>query len=51
MKHFRVVFKEKNMPFQVERDCYVESEEKVIELYGLREPEIENFTIEEIKTK
>lgn len=48
MAKYKVVFKEAYMPHPVERECDVPSEEEVIWIYGLEEPDIEWYKITKI---
>jgi hypothetical protein len=47
IKNFKVVFKETYMNHEVERHCSVRSREELIDIYGLNEPDIEYYKIEE----
>lgn len=48
MATFRVTFKESYMPHKVERICDVPTEQDVIDIYGLKEKDIEWYKIEKI---
>lgn len=48
MATFKVTFKESYMPHQVERICDVPNEQDVINIYGLKEKDIEFYKIEKI---
>lgn len=49
IKKFKVEFKETYFPHAVERECHVTSEQEVIKIYGLNNPDIEWYKITEIK--
>ena len=48
MKRFKVTFKEAYLSYPVTRECVVRSREEDVSLYGLDEPDIEWYKIEEI---
>jgi hypothetical protein len=48
-KKFKVIFKESYSTHAVERICWTYSEQEVIKIYGLDEPDIEWYEITEIK--
>ena len=48
MPTYKVTFKESYMPHEVERTCEAPSRADVIDLYGLKEKDIEWYKIEEI---
>ena len=48
MPKYKVTFKESYMPHEVERTCVVPLRKDVIDIYGLKEKDIEWYKIEEI---
>ena len=48
MPKYKVTFKESYMSHEVEKTCVVPSKKDLIDIYGLKEKDIEGYKIEEI---